>query len=454
MDGLSINFSFGASVVGACHSLDSILAEYKDKCENAVKYYSSADTNSEGLGWLDLPLADTALINEAADWLKSYDYIVHVGIGGSALGNLMLNQALFGEFYNDADTRLRPKFYLADNPDPTKTQAIWDIVKSGKTALVGVSKSGATAETMSQFLWFRDKMQESFGDVSKDILVITDPSNGIFRAFANDTGCRVLDLPPSVGGRYSVLSSAGLVSARALGIDTEALLEGAALMRKALISNADIKSNPACVMAALSCFHESSDRPMSVLMPYSSRMAYFAEWFAQLWGESLGKNGLGTTPVRAVGAIDQHSQVQLYTEGPDDKFFTIINIANHGASVTIPVSDEKSLSPLSYMYGADIGNMLGLEAMSTAAALVKSTRPVVWIEVERLDEKNLGGLIFFYEYMTAVTGHVMGINPFDQPGVEQGKKYTYGLMGRKGNEKDAAQANEYFSGIKAYGIEI
>lgn len=215
-----------------------------------------------------------------------------------------------------------------------------------------------------------------------------------------------------------------------------------------------MQSNPACAAAALNCFHGCDGRPMSVVMPYSSRMAYFAEWYAQLWGESLGKEGKGTTPVRAVGAIDQHSQVQLYTAGPDDKLFTIIQVRDHGARVTVPAVQGETLAPLSYMDGAEIGGMLGLEAMSTAAALMKSGHPVIWLEMEKLDERNLGGLIFFYEYMTAMTGRIMGINPFDQPGVEQGKKYTYGLMGRAGFDKDAQEAKGWFARTGENSVEI
>ena len=195
-------------------------------------------------------------------------------------------------------------------------------------------------------------------------------------------------------------------------------------------------------------------RPMAVIMPYSSRMAFFAEWFAQLWGESLGKEGRGTTPVRALGATDQHSQVQLYTEGPDDKFFTIINIKDHGDKICVPPVDCEALSLLSYLDNSEIGEMLGLEAMSTAAAIVKAGRPLVWIEMRKMDALTLGALIFYYEFMTAMTGKMMDIDPFDQPGVEQGKKYTYGLMGRGGYEKDAAEAKEWFRKISDFSLNI
>ncbi len=452
MENLSIKFAFGGALGCSGKSFRCVNETFSAQCAEAAKWLAETPASAEGHGWLELPDIDTASIKEAAEWLKGYDSIIHVGIGGSALGSLMLNQALLNEYRNEKGTS--PRFYIADNPDPTKAKAIWEQVKDGSVALVGVSKSGSTAETMSQFLWFRSEMVKTGCDSSKNILVITDPENGIFRSFAKTAGCRVLDLPPSVGGRYSVLCAAGLVSAAALGIDIDGLLLGARQMRKVLLENKSIEGNPAWMTAALHLYHENDGRPMAVLMPYSSKLAYFAEWYAQLWGESLGKNGKGTTPVRALGAIDQHSQVQLYTEGPDNKLFTIINLNKHGEKVIVPKVEGKALAPLSYLNNAEIGRMLGLEAMSTAAAIVKSGHPVIWIEIGSLDAVTLGALIFFYEYMTAMTGRMMGIDPFDQPGVEQGKRYTYGLMGRDGYEKDAEEANEWFAKLGEISIAL
>ncbi len=441
-----ISFSFGAAVGKSALSAAALRAEYEERILKAAEWLENTPADASGNGWIVLPGCAADEIKKTAEWLSGYDNIIQVGIGGSALGNLMLNQALTDIFYNEKESR--PKFFLADNPDPCKARSIMDLAGKGRTALVGVSKSGSTAETMTQFLWFRDELIKK-GQSDKDILVITDPEKGIFRAFARSSGCRVLDLPASVGGRYSVLSSAGLATAAALGIDIDSLLKGAASMKKFLCEEKDLDKNPAFKMAALHLLHESEGRSMSVIMPYSSRMAYFAEWYAQLWAESLGKNGLGTTPVRALGAIDQHSQVQLYTEGPDDKLFTIICIGCHGEEITVPKVEREELAPLKYLEGQALGEMLGLEAKSTAAAIVKSGKPVIWIELEKLDAENLGALIFFYEYLTAITGRAMGIDPFDQPGVEQGKKYTYGLMGRSGYEKDACEVSRWFEKINS-----
>lgn len=450
-NGTGISFSFGASIHPADRpNFEQIKGEYGTRLVEAASWIDrNAAQGQAGFGWFNLPESDLSEVRAAADWLSYYETIVHVGIGGSALGNQMLHESLATLYPNECNTGRdgmpRPRFYLADNPDPDKAAAIWERVKGTRMALIGVSKSGATTETMSQFLWFKSKMEQEVGyNQHEHILVITDPGSGVFRDFAGSTACRSLEIPPSVGGRYSVLSACGLVTAGALGININEVLEGAFRMKRFLTSTADLDTNPAMCLAALHSFHESWSRTMAVMMPYSSRLEKFAEWFAQLWAESLGKEGMGTTPVRALGAVDQHSQMQLYTAGPDDKLYTLINVRERGTQVVLPDIMDEALFPLSYLSGDELGKMLSYEAVSTASALARAGRPLVWIELERLDPITLGGLIFFYEYVTALTGRLMLINPFDQPGVEQGKRYTYGLMGRESYEADAKEVRDCF----------
>ncbi|MDR3278997.1 MAG: glucose-6-phosphate isomerase [Synergistaceae bacterium] len=444
MSELGISYSFGCAS-GLAGGFDNRVSALSLAASEAASWIADGASSGEsGFGWYNLPEQDISAILDAARWLAGYDAIVHVGIGGSALGNLMLHQALLPLYFNERANG-KPKFYLADNPDPEKVNAIWESVRGKKTALIGVSKSGATAETMSQFLWFRSKMEEaSGGKVDGDILVITDPAGGVFRSYANAAECRSLEIPPSVGGRFSVLSACGLITAAALGADIKGILSGAAEMKRYLASRPALAENPALRLASVSYLHSIDGRPMTVLMPYSNRLETFSEWFAQLWGESVGKDGVGSTPVRALGAIDQHSQVQLYTAGPDDKLYTIINLARREVEIELPKVADESLGSLSYLSGQKLGGMLGYEAASTAAALVKAGRPVVWIELDHLDAPTLGGLVFFYEYATAAAGRLLRINPFDQPGVEQGKRYTYGMMGRDAYKADADEANELF----------
>ncbi|HRV72123.1 MAG TPA: glucose-6-phosphate isomerase [Thermovirgaceae bacterium] len=420
------------------------------------KIREGAREGKEGFGWFNLPEADTGPVWRHAEWLRSFDTVIQTGIGGSALGNQMLSRALTHPYYNEltAEERGGPRFYVADNADPESVSSILEMTDPSRTAFIVASKSGATAETMANFLFSLDFLgRNGVEDPASNIIVITDPQKGALRTFAEETGCRVMSVPGNVGGRYSVLSPVGLLSAASQGADIQAILRGASAMKKQISGTEGKTGNPAWVIAAASMRNYLAGRNMVVLMPYSDRLEAFSEWFCQLWAESLGKDGRGSTPVRALGAIDQHSQVQLYAEGPDDKLYIFITVEER-AEVIIPEPQLKSLESLSYLGGKGMGEMLGLEAMSTAAALIKANRPVMGISVPSVDAFRLGGLIFLFEYATAIAGIAQGIDPFDQPGVEQGKRYTYGLMQRPGFGKYAEEAREISSFSRRNSIII
>ncbi|MEG1501835.1 MAG: glucose-6-phosphate isomerase [Synergistaceae bacterium] len=448
-----IKFSFGASLKNFTIESLRLKENYEEHCKEIASIFANMTSSDFGFGWLSLPYSKTDEIKKIASRLKGYDSVIQIGIGGSALGNLMLKEMFCGVYPNEKSTEF-PKFYVADNPDPDKINELWSLVKDVKTALIVVSKSGNTAETMSQFLWFLDKFERENKNIQDSIVIITDENNGVLRRFVEETSCDSLVIPESVGGRYSVLSAVGLLSASILGIDIDALLLGAKEMKEKLESSFSIENNPAWFLASLCLYHDKIGRPMLVTMPYSSNMSYFSEWYAQLWGESLGKKFRGTTPVRALGAIDQHSQIQLYTQGPDDKFFIIFTVETKKTLLSIPLSKRKSLLPLSYMSGCDFGNLLNLEAFSSAASIAKAGKPVVLINIPELSPQFVGELIFFCEYLTAFVGYLMGINPFDQPGVEQGKNYTYGLLRREGYNAEEQEASQWSSLISQNEIYI
>ena len=403
----------------------------------------NAAAGRQGFGWMDLPGRNVDAIQTLARWLATRESIVQVGIGGSALGNLMLHNALLPSFWNElpASKRNAPRFFMADNVDSAENRAIWDLIDPESTAVVLVSKSGSTAETAANFLFFWEKLRDTLGEASarERVVVVTDKEKGILRPFVEETGCKSLVLPEDVGGRFSVLSCVGLLSAWALGIDCKELLQGARELDARLSRSASVLENPAWILAGLNLMHMDRGRNINVLMAYADPLERFGEWFAQLWGESLGKDGKGSTPVRALGAIDQHSQIQLYTSGPDDKFYTILTLDQGKGDIALPAASEKSFDKLSYLYGKSMDTLRNFEAEATAAALHKVGRPVVSLYIPALDALRLGALIQFYEYVTALTGYLMGVDPFDQPGVEQGKNYTYGLMGRSGFEADAQE---------------
>lgn len=447
----------GSGLQGTSTELQE-LKEFESSLEEAYTWLKNGVVaQNEGFGWLELPYQERAPLMKYGNWLKNFDYVVQIGIGGSALGNLMLMNALAHQYNNEIPSRKRkgPAFYVADNVDPCGNRSILDVVDLSRTALVVVSKSGSTAETMANFLYFYNKLKGEVDreHVSEHILVITDETRGSLRAFAVETGCRSLTIPSGVGGRYSVLSAVGLVSAVAMGIDIDGLLDGAGQICKKLNSLKGIYENPAWLLAALHYFHYRRGRNIDVIMPYSDKLEDFGEWYVQLCAESLGKQSMGFTPMRALGSIDQHSQVQLYTEGPDDKLFTIIDITRK-EDLTIPESDVSSLKGLSYLYNKQMGQMLSFEAMSTAVTILQSGKPVVWIQIGELSARTLGALIFFFEYVIAITGRLLGVNPFNQPGVEQGKNYTYGFMGRKGYDEYRKQGESLFQILQQNFIEV
>ena len=448
-----LRISFGTAVIGpeapvpsgAVRAVD--LEGYEDLLGHGEEWLrESCAERREGVGWLLLPYRKLDDVEEAAAWLAGFESVVQIGIGGSALGNLMLHGALLPSYWNELppSKRNHPRFYLSDNVDPHENRSIWNLIDPEKTAFIVISKSGTTAETMANFLFFWDRLKVDLGPraAAEHVVVITDEEKGVLRPFADEIGCRSLALPGDVGGRFSVLSPVGLLSACALGISGRSLLAGAAEMEEMLSGRHSVFDNPAWTIAALSVAHYRQGRNMAVMMPYEDPLERFCEWFAQLWGESLGKNGTGSTPVRALGAIDQHSQIQLYTEGPDDKLFTIITVAAPSEDIIIPETEEKSLVQLSYLFGQSMNSLRHYEAVSTAGAIAKAGKPVITLEIPCLDERRLGAMIQLYEHATALTGYLLDVNPFNQPGVEKGKDYTYGLMGRPNYSAQALEVTE------------
>ncbi|PIE53880.1 MAG: glucose-6-phosphate isomerase [Dethiosulfovibrio peptidovorans] len=402
------------------------------------------EERKEGFGWLWLPSEDPAVLLEVAQWLRSFNALVQVGIGGSSLGNLMLHQALLPPYYNELSTEQRgaPRFYMADNLDEEENQAIWNALDLDRSGFIVVSKSGRTLETMANFLFFWERLKDRLGPkAASRVVVITDQKAGLLRQFVLETGCRSLSLPRDVGGRYSVLSSVGLLSAAALGIDVRGLLMGASKAHDALLEKKDFDENPGWSLAWNLYRQLEMKRSTTVFMPYGDRMERLAEWFCQLWAESLGKEGMGFTPQRALGAVDQHSQLQLYSQGPDDKCYVVVGLEPRKSS-PLKIGDELCLQELAYMGDLSQQELLSHERRAVMAVLAGEGKPVFSITMERLDARTLGGLIFFLEYVTALTGRLMNVQPFDQPGVELGKKFANGLAGRKEDQTYAEIVRE------------
>jgi glucose-6-phosphate isomerase len=398
--------------------------------------------------WIALP-DNSELAGELRDFAAvegpKYRDLILVGIGGSSLGAIATVQALahpFRNLHSDAQ-RGGPRLFVLDNPDPEKVAATLETVDLDRTLVNVVTKSGQTAETMANFLVVKDALEQLVGKdrARQQIVATTDPSEGLLRQLADQEGYRTFPVPPGVDGRQTVLSAVGMLPAALRGVDIHGMLDGAAAMRQACRAT-DLRSNPAALFAVLAYLADTSKhKSVLVMMPYADALFGIADWFRQLWAESLGKRFgtsgeevfAGQTPIKALGAIDQHSQIQLYTEGPNDKLICLTSVEQYRSQVSIS-STPDSLPDLAYLNGAELGQLLDRERHATAWALTRAQRPNLTISIPAIDAAIVGELFFMHEFQTVLAGGLYGVNPFGQPGVEAGKNATYALMGRDGYE--------------------
>jgi glucose-6-phosphate isomerase len=437
-----------ADVVGDGHGItDGMLDEIAPQVE-AAHARLMAEHDAGGQRWMDLP-SDTALAAEieafAAEARESYRDFVLIGIGGSSLGAIATIQALADPFHNLLPYEVRecPRFFVLDNPDPEKVAATLQTVDLSRTLVNVVTKSGQTAETMANFLVARQALQQEVGaeQARRQIVATTDPSEGLLRQLADQEGYRTFPVPPGVDGRMTVLSAVGMLPAAMCCCDIDGLLAGARAMRSRCASG-NLRENPAYLLAAISVLANTRlGKSILITMPYADALFGLSDWFRQLWAESLGKRlslkgeevFAGQTPIKALGAIDQHSQIQLYTEGPNDKLVSLITVDHYRASVAIE-EVPAGMPDLDYLRGAELGQLLQREAVATAWALAEADRPNYTISIPRIDAAILGEFFYLYELQTVMAGALLNVNPFGQPGVEAGKNATYALMGRQGYE--------------------
>src|SRR5215210_392309 len=357
---------------------------------------------------------------------------VHVGIGGSALGPIALHRALNHPYYNLLPDRRGPRLHFAENTDPATLSAILDVAEMTNTWVNVVTKGGSTAETMANFLVIRGALVEALGEdaYGERVVFTTDPEEGYLVRIAEREGIKTLQIPPDVGGRFSIFTPVGLFPAAVTGLDLDALLRGAAQCAEEVADRG--VDYPAVEGAALHYLMDTArGRNVRVMMPYADSMDRLAAWFVQLWAESLGKEGKGSTPHAAVGTTDQHSQVQLYMEGPQDKVIEIVEVDEHPRDLPIPKVYE-DLEGVGYLGRHTMAELLNVECDATRRALTEAGRPNCTIKLGEPNEENLGFLLQALEVQTAIAGVLYGVNAFDQPGVEAGKEITYKRMGRPG----------------------
>jgi len=381
------------------------------------------------------------LVAEVKDQCEN---LVVLGIGGSALGSTALQTALNPYMYNLDDLqRAGPRLFVLDNIDPAQLVSFLDWVddRLDKTIFNVISKGGDTAETVSQFMIVRRTLLEKsgFDGYTERVVVTTDAKKGLLRRIADTDNLRSLEVPDGVGGRFSVLSAVGLFSAAMCGIDIDQLLAGAADM-DARVSCEDFSRNPAAINAAINYYFYNQGKKISVMMPYSFHLKDLADWYRQLWAESLGKAKdlkgnevhIGPTPIKALGATDQHSQIQLYREGPNDKLFTFLQVDDFGADLTIGPAPDCA-AELGYLAGRKLSELLNNEKKATEYALLESKRPCLTVLFDKVDAYTVGQFIYLYEVTTSFAGELFGIDPYNQPAVQLGKEAACALMGKKGN---------------------
>lgn len=431
---------------------DALLSSSSAKLEAArdTLLARQAQGNDPYLGWMTLPQGEVVPEIEAlsAQLAGRFDDLIVLGIGGSSLGGLTLTTALQHPYHNLKPDRSGVRVHFVDNVDGDVIAGLLEVLDPARTLVNVISKSGTTTETMSAYLSCKAWLQAALGDGYKErIIATTDPEKGILRPLAAREGYPTLPVPPDVGGRYSVFSAVGLLPAKLGGLDVAALLRGAARAQEEF--KAPAAQNEILQSALINHAFSEKGRNILVFMPYSTRLRSLSDWFAQLWAESLGKNRLkdgrpahtGTTPVKAVGTTDQHSQVQLYREGPHDKLTVFVRVKNSDRNTLIP-NAEPGEPEMNYLADAPYQKLMNAEQTATAYALADAGQPNYTIEIERVDAEQLGHLMQFLMLQTAVVGELLDINTFDQPGVELGKVLTYALMGRPGFDQQRQELKD------------
>ncbi len=450
-------------VIGSEHGLNlkEEFEQYKDIITNIITSLNQRkDKPGQWLQWMNLGYNEETVwyVKEFASMVRNrFENVLILGVGGSALGGLSVTEALLKPYWNLLTAEQRnnyPRIFFIDNIDPDTINGLLKVLDLKKTLVNVITKSGDTAETMSQYMILKDLMQKELGDdYRKHIVATTDKKMGILKQLANQEGYKIFYIPDDITGRFSVFSAVGLLPFALVGLDIDMMVNGIKDIDLAL-KNTDIYQNIAAQSALIHYLMDiKKGKRLSVMMPYSSRLRYITDWFAQVWAESLGKEyskdgnkiNVGLTPVKALGATDQHSLVQLFNEGPNDKLITFIRINNFDTELEIPKIFE--YTGVGYLGGKTINDLLNAEADSIKVSLADCSRPTLTITIDKINEYSIAQLLYTLQVQTAIIGELYNINTYDQPGVEQSKNYTYALMGRAGYDGSAEEIRKKLSFI-------
>jgi glucose-6-phosphate isomerase len=374
-----------------------------------------AQKKSGELELLGIPtgLDDVKLAAHRAKALKDFKTVVVLGIGGSSLG---------GQALTALAKAGKPVVEFHDNPDPFAWAASLKRFDLKKTHFICISKSGGTAETLMQTLIAADALEKlDTKHLARHFTIVTEPHASPLADFADNIGAARLDHPTGVGGRYSVLTMVGILPAFVMGLSVKRLRAGAENALEQVLAAKKPADAPAAVGAALhKALADQGRLATTILWPYANDLAVFGGWWRQLWAESLGKEGQGSTPVSVLGPVDQHSQLQLFRDGPGNALFTLVLVATKGKGLAAPKARARKLG-LDYLAGRRMGDLVDAECRATAQTLFKNGRPVRVIHLAKVDEQHMGALMMHFMLETIIMGKLMGVDPFNQPGVEEGK---------------------------------
>ena len=423
--------------------LEKSIMEYTDKvAEIHNELHTKAKDKKEFLGWLNLPTKydkkEFEKIKKTAKKIQSdSEVLLVIGIGGSYLGARAVIEALTNTFYNmlDKEKRKTPQIlYVGNNLNPNYINDIIDLIGNRDLSINVISKSGTTTEPAIAFRIFRELLENKYGlkEAKKRIYVTTDAKNGALKTLATREKYTTFVIPDNVGGRYSVLTAVGLLPIAVAGIDIDALMNGARIAQEKY-DDSNLKYNECYKYAVARNVLYNQEKNIEILVTYEPKMHYMIEWWKQLFGESEGKEGKGIYPSGAEFTTDLHSLGQYIQEGKRDLFETVINIKNSENDIKIN-HDEDNLDELNYIEGKSLDYVNKKAMEGTVQAHVDGGVPNIMINMDRLNEENLGHLIYFFELACAMSGKILGINPFNQPGVEKYKTNMFKLLEKPGYE--------------------
>lgn len=439
MSQLKIEIENARSFIG-----DKCLPRFQEEIANC--HHMLVNRTGKGndfLGWIDLPVAtDPDLINrinDDASWIQAVaEVFVVIGIGGSYLGSRAVIEALGNPFQSLMNRKAHPQVIFAgDNLSEDYHANLLEILDHKNYAVAVISKSGTTTEPAVAFRLIKRHLENKYGkeEAGKRIFAITDAQRGALKNLADAEGYVSYVIPDDVGGRYSVLTPVGLLPIAVAGFDIEAIMDGARQMREVALNSSDCEQNPCALYAAVRNILYRNGKFVEVLIAYEPNLLYFIEWWKQLYGESEGKENKGIFPAGVTFTGDLHSMGQYIQEGMRILFETVISVEQPSETLQIP-DDPENLDGLNFISGKRLSEVNRMAELGTMLAHVDGGVPNIRISIPAINENTLGQLIYFFEFTCALSGYALGVNPFDQPGVEAYKKNMFALLGKPGYEKE------------------